>query len=140
MQITKTAPGLFSANADAAGVAAAVIQRRKADGSDVFELVARYDEVQKRFVPNLIDVSEPTEQVFLLLFGTGIRFRNTDVSVSAQIGGVEAEVLYAGKQPDFIGVDQINLRLASGLAGRGQVNIVVNIEGQATNTVSITCK
>ena len=140
VQITKTAPGLFSANADAAGVAAAVIQRRKADGSDVFELVARYDEVQKRFVPNLIDVSEPTEQVFLLLFGTGIRFRNTDVSVSAQIGGVEAEVLYAGKQPDFIGVDQINLRLASGLAGRGQVNIVVNIGEQATNTVSITCK
>lgn len=140
IQIVKMSPGIFSANADATGVAAAVIQRRKADGTDIFESVASYDETQKRYVPRPIDMSDPTEQVFLLLFGTGIRFRNTEISPQIQIGGTAVEVLYAGKQPDFIGVDQLNIRIGPGFVGRGQVNIVVNIEGQVANTVSLTCK
>ncbi len=47
----------------------------------------------------------PNEQYFLTLFGTGIRFRNASLPVTAQIGGTEVEVLYAGEQKEFVGLD-----------------------------------
>jgi uncharacterized protein (TIGR03437 family) len=41
--IESTAPGLFSANADGQGVAAAVVLRIKADGSQIYEPVSVFD-------------------------------------------------------------------------------------------------
>src|SRR5262249_23156222 len=43
-QIVLVAPGLFAANANGSGVAAAVALRVKADGTRAFEPIARYDE------------------------------------------------------------------------------------------------
>ena len=43
------------------------------------------------------------------------------------IGGVECEVLYAGPQGSFVGLDQVNVRVPRELAGRGQLNLILNI-------------
>ena len=48
--IASAAPGLFSANSNGQGVAAALALRAKADGSQSFEPVAQFDSAQKRFV------------------------------------------------------------------------------------------
>ena len=140
INISASAPGLFSANANGQGAAIGVLQRRKADGSDVFESITQFDETQKRFIPRPLDLQAPNEQYFLTLFGTGIRFRNATIPVTAIIGGIEVEVLYAGDQKEFVGLDQINLRLTPTLIGRGQVEITMSIEGNATNPLTIHLK
>ncbi len=140
INVAPTAPGLFSANSNGQGAAVGFLQRRKADGSDVFEPLAQFDQTQKLFVPRALDVRTPNEQYFLILFGTGIRFRNPSLPVTAQIGGTAVEVLYAGEQREFVGLDQVNLRLTPALAGRGQVEIALFIDGQATNPLTINLK
>ena len=57
--------------------------------------------------------------------------------VAATVGGSAAEVLFVGPQEEFVGVDQINLRLARTLAGRGSVDLVVTADGQMSNTVQV---
>lgn len=139
-QIESVALGLFAANANGEGVAAAVLLRVKDDGSQSFESVARFDQAQGKFVPLPIDLGSETDQVFLILFGTGVRFRSSLLSVSASIGGDSAEVFYAGPQNDFIGLDQINLRLPRTLAGRGNVDIVLMADGKTVNTLQVNVR
>lgn len=136
-QIATVAPGLFAANADGQGVAAAVVLRIKADGTQQFEPVVRFDSTLNRFVAVPIDLGPETDQVFLLLFGTAIRNRSLLSAVSASIGGTDAQVLYAGPQPDFVGLDQINLRIPRSLIGRGEVSIALFVDGKAANNVNV---
>jgi uncharacterized protein (TIGR03437 family) len=139
-QVTAVAPALFSANANGRGVAAALALRVEQNGSETYESVARFDEARKEFVAEPVDLGAESDQAFLLLFGTGIRFRDSSGVVTAAIGGESAEALYAGPQNEYIGVDQVNLRLARGLAGRGEVDVVVNVDGQHTNTVRVNVR
>jgi uncharacterized protein (TIGR03437 family) len=140
VEIASVAPGLFSANANGQGVAAAVALRVRADGSQSFEAIARFDSAQSRFVATPIDLSNPAEQVFLLLFGTGFRHRSDLSGVRAQIGGVNVEALFAGAQGDFVGLDQVNLRLPGTLAGRGEVDVVLTVDDKTANTVRLNVK
>jgi uncharacterized protein (TIGR03437 family) len=137
VHVAAVAPGLFSANADGQGVAAAVALRIRSDGRQSFEPVLRFDTVQNRFVAAPIDLGPEGDQVFLLLFGTGLRNRGSLTSVMAMLGGVSAAVEYAGPQGDFAGLDQVNLRLPRQLAGRGEVNLTLMAEGKAANVVTV---
>ncbi len=110
----------------------------KADGSQVFEPVARFDPVLNRFVSAPIDLSNPAEQVFLILFGTGLRNRSSLANVSVKIGGENAEAIYAGPQGGFAGLDQVNLRLSTNLRGRGEVGVVLAVDGRTASTVRIS--
>jgi cytochrome c peroxidase len=139
-EIAAVAPALFSANATGRGVAAALVVRVKPDGSQSYEQVARFDETRRQFVSEPIDLGPEGEQVFVALFGTGIRYRDPGGAVAATIGAAPAEVLYAGRQPEFVGVDQVNVRLARALAGRGEVEVVVVVDGQTSNTLSINVR
>ena len=136
VQVAGVAPALFSANSNGRGVAAALVLRVRSDSSRTFEQIARFDPLQDRFVSAPIDLGPESDQIFLILFGTGIRFRGPQ-AVTATAGGEPAEVLFAGAQPEFIGVDQINLTLPRSLAGRGDVDVVVIVDGEATNAVRI---
>lgn len=136
-QIATVAPGLFAANANGQGVAAALALRVKADGSQQFEPVSRFDPAQNRFVAVPLDLGPESEQVFLILYGTGLRFRNSLATVSAKVGGVDAPVLFVGAQGDFVGLDQLNLRLPRSLIGRGEVDVLLTVDGQLSNTVKL---
>src|SRR5205823_154648 len=72
-QIAVVVPGLFAANANGQGVAAAVALRVKADGSQSYEAVAQFDPAQNKFISRPLDLGPEGDQVFLLLLGTGIR-------------------------------------------------------------------
>lgn len=138
--IERVSPGLFSADASGRGLPAAVVLRVKADGSQVYEPVTRFDQTQNKFVALPIDVSNPAEQVILLMFGTGIRGRSSLANVLAKVGGEMVETSYAGPQGDFVGLDQINLRLPGNLTGRGNVDILLTVDGKTANTVQINIK
>jgi uncharacterized protein (TIGR03437 family) len=132
-----TNPSLFTANASGSGLAAAVALRVKADGAQVYEAVARYDTAQNQFVAVPLDVSNANEQVFLILFGTGIRQFSANLPVTARIGGVNAPVTYAGAQGGLVGLDQINVQVPRSLSGRGEVDVELTADVQAANTVRV---
>jgi uncharacterized protein (TIGR03437 family) len=75
--------------------------------------------------------------VYLILYGTGIRNRSSLANVTANIGGTNVPVFYAGPQPSFAGLDQVNLSLPLSLSGSGEVNIVFTVDGQTANVVTI---
>ncbi|MGH9845204.1 MAG: hypothetical protein ACREEM_41335 [Blastocatellia bacterium] len=138
--IAPVAPGLFSADASGRGIAAGVVLRVKSDGSQVYEAVSRFDPAMNRIVAVPIDLGPEGGQVFLILFGTGLRFRSALSAVTATIGGVASDVLFAAEQGALAGVDQINLRLARTLAGRGEVDVVLSVDGVIANVVRVSFK
>ncbi len=138
MQIVPVAPGLFSVNASGQGLAAAVALRVRADGSQSYEPIARFDSAQNKFVAVPIDLGPPADQVFLILYGTGCRLRSSLPAVTVKIGGADAESLYAGLADGFVGLDQLNVRLPRSLAGRGEVDLVLTVDGKPANIVRVS--
>ena len=140
IQITPTALGLFTANGNGQGVPAAVALRVGANGSSSYEPVARFDAAQNRFVPLPLDVSAANGTVYLVLYGTGINRRQSSDSVTAALGDTSLQVAYAGPQGGFVGLDQLNIALPSTLAGRGEVELRITVNGKAANAVRIAIR
>jgi uncharacterized protein (TIGR03437 family) len=139
VQVALVSPGLFSANANGSGVAAAVVMRRSTGVADTFQPVQRFDAPTNQFVANPVDLGPASDQLTLMLFGTGIRGRGSLATVKVTIGGADAPVLFAGPQ-GMSGLDQINVTLPRTLAGRGSVDVVVIADGQTANTVTLTIR
>ncbi len=139
VRITPVAPSLFTANADGAGVAAAVALRIRGNGTTSYEPIFEWSYASQRFFPAPLDlgVDEGGDQVFLTFFGTGLRGRAPDVPVFVKIDGVEAEVTYAGPQGGYAGLDQVNVRVPRALAGRGLVEVALVVGEQTANVVTI---
>src|SRR5262249_51197300 len=72
-QIVAVSPGLFSADASGQGLMIGFALRVKADGSQSFESIVRFDDARKQFVAAPINLGPATDQVFLILFATGLR-------------------------------------------------------------------
>ncbi len=140
IETSRVSPGIFSANADGQGPAAAIAIRFKAGGSEVSEPAVRFDSTVNKFVTVPIDLGPEDDQVFLSIFGTGLRFRTSESAVKVTIDGVEVPVSYAGLQPTFIGLDQINALLLRTLAGKGEVDLKVTVDGKVTNTTRVNIK
>jgi uncharacterized protein (TIGR03437 family) len=138
IQVVDVAPELFSADSTGGGAAIGNAVRVKAGGAQSEEPIVRFVNNQWELIP--LDLGPDTEQVFLVLFGTGIRFRQDPPQVSATIGGVAARVDYAKNQCCFVGLDQVNLLIPRTLIGRGEVEVVLTIEGQTTPPLKIAVK
>ena len=141
IQLQRVVPGIFTADASGKGPPAAVVQRIKADGTVTYEPVAQFDPAQNKYVPIPIDLGPETDQVFLDLFGTGIRSR-TDLSSIKALGFLVGfpEVTYAGPQRIYSGVDQVNIRLPRSLIGLGKLSIDLLVETALSNHVEINIK
>jgi uncharacterized protein (TIGR03437 family) len=137
--ISQVRPGFFTANSSGRGLAAADVQRVKADGQQSFERVAHFDALGQ-LVPTPIDLGPEGEQVYLVLYGTGLRFRTGIGSVTATVGGYAASVVYAGPQPQFAGLDQVNVLIPRAAQGAGDVDVTITFDGKAANTVKVRVK
>lgn len=140
VEITGTAPGIFTANADGQGVPAAMIVRAQADGSQQYEPVMQFDETQRKFVPLALDLGSESELIVLALFGTGWRNTSSTSNVMVKIGGIECPVEYIGRQPTIEGLDQLNVRLPRTLIGKGDATVEVQINSVQANPVQIKIK
>jgi uncharacterized protein (TIGR03437 family) len=138
IRITGTAPGLFTANADGAGAPAAVLLRIRG-AQQSYEAVARFDAAQNKYVPAQIDVGQGDDQVFLLLYGTGIRRVSSLQNVSVKIGDTVISPTYAGAQGGQ-GLDQINVPLPASLVGKGEVDLTLTVDGIAANVVRVNIR
>ncbi len=139
IQVTPLAPGLFSADSSGQGVAAGYVLRLRNGIEQALEPIAQLDEHGK-IVARPVELGSEDEEAFLILYGTGLRARSSLASVTATLGGMAVEVLYAGPAPGFVGLDQINLRLPRQLAGRGEVEIMLTADGLAANPVKVSIK
>jgi uncharacterized protein (TIGR03437 family) len=138
VQVAKVAPGLFTANGAGVGVAAAIAIRRI--------IATQTDDEVPVFHCDANGCSSigvemgPDAMVFLELFGTGIKARSSLANVTATIGGEHVDVLFAGAQGQFPGLDQVNLSLPQGLHTRGETDVVLTVDGQVANRVRVNLK
>jgi len=139
MHVTAVAPAIFTANADGSGAPAGVAFRLSGVLQS-YEPIVRYDASQMKFVPSPIDLGGTNDTVFLVVFGSGIRGRSSLPDVKVTIGGEPAEVIYAGPVPGLVALDQLNIFIPRKLAGRGEVEVVVTIDGRVANTFIINIK
>lgn len=138
--IAATAPALFTASSDGGGYPTASVLRVKTNGDLIYEPVATFDPVQSKFIAAPIDFGDPTDQLFLVIFGTGFRHRSSLAGVNVKIGGLNARVDYVGRQNDFVGLDQLNIALDRALIGRGEAILQLTVDEKAANPVKIFFK
>ena len=137
VQIDPVAPGLFTANSDGRGAPAALATRFAASGAQTQIPVFQCGAQPGSCAPVPMSPGAESDQLILLLFGTGIRGRSDPGAVRATIGGAEANVLFAGPQGTFVGLDQVNVRIPRSLLGRGEVDLVLTVDGRAANTIRV---
>jgi uncharacterized protein (TIGR03437 family) len=137
-QIDAVGPGLYSMSGDGKGVAAATAALYGAGGTITPVPVFQCGSSGCVSVP--MDLGQSTDQLVITLYGTGIR-NNTGLSNAvAEVGGARATILYAGAQPQYPGLDQVNLVIPRSLAAAGEVPVVLTIDGQTANVVSVNLK
>ncbi len=135
--VQAVSPGLFTADSSGRGLASAVAIRISSNGPPIIEPISRFDPASGTFVPIPIDLGPTTDQVFLALFGTGIRFSSGLPRVN--IGGLNSQVTFSGAQ-GMVGLDQVNVLLDRSLIGRGVVNVELNVDGKPANTVNVSIR
>jgi uncharacterized protein (TIGR03437 family) len=135
VQIQALAPALFSVNDQGVAAATAVAVAIPTPAQfpvPVFQCVDTPDSCQ--LVPIDPGLDRP---VFLSFYGTGIRGRSSLSNVTVTIGTMTVGALYAGPQPQIPGLDQVNVPLPLSLRGAGEVNVIVTVDGIASNPVKI---
>lgn len=136
--VAPVAPGVFSANASGQGVGLMAAIRVDAGGAQTVVPVFEYSAAAQQLVSVPIDLGAATDQIYLILYGTGIRGFSNASGLGATVGGVSTPVLGAAKQAEYIGLDQANIGpLPRSLAGRGEVGVVLTVDGRKTNMVIV---
>ncbi|HMV46639.1 MAG TPA: hypothetical protein PKD31_02630 [Blastocatellia bacterium] len=130
-------PALFSANATGQGIAAAVVLRLR-NGQQIYEPVSRAENGSQVAIPIDLGPDTGSDQVYLLLFGTGFRSFAQPSAMTVTVGGLAVPVLGYAAVDGLAGLDQCNIGpLPRSLAGRGTVNVVLTA---GANTVSVNIK
>ena len=130
VELAPLAPSLFTLNEQ--GLAAAYVTRVASGNAVTYEPVATME--NGFYAPVPIDVTSGS--AYLSLFGTG--FRNAKI-FGARVNSDSVQVVYAGPQPSFAGLDQVNLLLPASLAGSGCSTVAVStgLLGLSSNTVYV---
>jgi uncharacterized protein (TIGR03437 family) len=133
IQIGNVSPGLFQLNPPNGLVAAwelPVVSGTQQPLQPVYQIVSG------SVVALPINLGPSTEQVYLEMYGTGIRDAQ---NVTVTVANMSVPVLYSGPAPGFAGEDQVNVGpMPQSLAGAGSVTIVLTADGQAANVVNVT--
>ena len=142
MQVAAVAPGLFSANSNGQGAALGFLLSVPERGAPSYEPLADFDRARNSFVTRPLDLNRlpiQATKLFFVLFGTGVRRRESLSAMTARVGGVDAPVIFAGAQGSFAGLDQINIpidaEMIRQLTGRGRLNIALSVAGYGSSNV-----
>ena len=133
MTIASSAPGLYTANQDGAGVAAANAYLVTASNQRVSQTVFTcHPPAARSCLAAPLSVGGAGDTLYVELYGTGIRGA---ASVQVFAGGQSVPVLYAGGVAGYAGLDQVNLSIPRSLAGAGDVRVYVVADGAMSNAV-----
>jgi uncharacterized protein (TIGR03437 family) len=138
--VETVSPGIFTANCDGKGAPSGWAVTVAPDGTQTSQRPAQCGAAAGSCTPLPIGLGPAGTRVILALYGTGIRGRTAPAAVTATIGGINAPVEYAGAQMEYTGLDQVNVAIPRELAGRGEVDVVVTVDGKPANTVRINIR
>ena len=122
VNITPSAPAIFTRKNDGTGAPAAVAST---DGVNFNIGVSNADGTPVAINPGN----------FVSLFGTGVTYRSSNAT--ATLGGEAVTVLFAGAQGQLAGLDQVNVQIPAGFVGRGDLDLVITIDGRTSNPVKL---
>ena len=134
--VQPVAPTLFAMNGAGSGVAAATAITVQVANPQLQGPVPVFQCTTSGCVSVPINLGVDTP-VYVTFYGTGIRSRSSLANVTVTINGVSVPVLYAGPTPGYAGLDQVNVGLVLSLRGSGESKVVLTVDGQASNTVTI---
>ena len=133
--IGTSSPGLYSANADGAGVAAAIALRATASNQVINETVFHCDlSAARSCLGSPLGLGASGDTLYVELYGTGIRGAS---SVQCYVAGQSVPVQYAGPVSSFVGLDQVNITIPRSLAGTGTALVYLVADGVSSNVVSL---
>ena len=75
--------------------------------------------------------------LYLVLYGTGIRNRSASSAVTCMVNGTALPVIYAGTQPDYPGLDQVNVLLPASVRGAATLSVSLMVDGLSSNTITV---
>ena len=136
--VASVAPGVFTVLQNGTGLAAAEVQRVTPANVQTFEPT-----VAGNLTAIPIDWKNATDNLYLVLYGTGVRNLSVLTTVNLKIGNTtftNLPAVYAGPQNFFVGVDQVNVLLPRTLVGSGLVDAVLTVDGKVANTVKLNFK
>lgn len=136
-------PGLYSADANGTGPAAAVAVCMGTCSGWPAEGKSNGQYFQNTFTcaaagacsaqPISIDSGDT---VFVELYGTGLRHLSSISALSLQIGGQAvpiSNVKFVGAQGTNKGLDQVNVQIPPSMAGSGEVNVTLTVQDTVDN-------
>ena len=139
-QVDSVAPGIYSANASGTGVAAALAAVYTAAGGVIPEPVFQCAGGAGTCMAAPLAMGGASDVLIVSLYGTGFRNFSAAKNVVAEVGGVMVTVQYIGAVAGNPGLDQVNLIIPASLGGAGEVPVVLTVDGQTANVVTINVK
>lgn len=142
-QVQPVAPALFTANGNGQGVVAATAYRTVIPTSisspvPVFQCGAAPGSCVS--VPIDPGIDAP---VTVTLYATGVKGRSSDAAVTLTIGGMMVpirSITSGDSSSPLAGIDQVTFGLPLSLRGSGEVNVVLTVDGIASNTARINIR
>ena len=136
-EITAVSPGLFSANLNGTGPAWAFAIRVDASGHQSEEPLADFDASVGSRVSIPLSLGPEGDQVYLKMYGIGIR--GWERNLSCTIGGVNVDVYSLAPLSNSPGLEEIYLGpLPRSLAGSGEVEVILIADGRSSNSVTLS--
>ena len=129
LTIAAVSPGLYSANGNGAGVAAAAYFRSSAPAAAALAFSCQAG-VALSCLSTPISLGAATDIVYVTLYASGIRGAQR---VQLYVAGQPVPMLFAGAQGQYAGLDQI-----SSLAKTGEASVYVVADGKTSNLTTIS--
>jgi uncharacterized protein (TIGR03437 family) len=132
--VTDISPGLYTAWLNGRGPVIADVTIISAKGDKI--TMSSYS------CPTAVCITTPIPipeggSAKIAIYASGIRNRHPDGTIAATIGGFLVPVLYAGIQDDAGGIDLIAVDLPPMLKGLGETDLLVVVDGIASNAVRV---
>lgn len=132
VEIANVSPALYTVNAQGTGVPVGSFVRIAADSSRTEGLLFDLGTL----APAPLDVRSDLGQVFVALYGTGLR--GFQSQVTSAVDGIPVPVVSVLPEEEVPGLDVVQIGpLPSALTGRGQVVITLTADGRTANPVAI---
>lgn len=136
IEVRPVAPALFTAEATGSGPPAATAIRV---ASEQVTPVPVFSCSPSGCTAAPINLSAEA-RTYLTLYGTGIRNRSSPANVVCTVGGIPVPVLYAGSQPEYSGLDQVNVELTMSLRSFAETDLVLTVDGRPSNSVRLNIR